>query len=142
MRSSSRFCHVCCQPSCLQKILNTQKWFPSIAGWAMTSCTIEEPPVLAQPLSDSATFINAKSVCFVRIGTAGDDEIVYLQIKTEEAGLREILERILTGVIVFDPLARLQLTMTDLKSAAARVVVAPERRLRPFIVPRRQAGGY
>jgi hypothetical protein len=62
---------------------------------------------------------------------------VYLQLrtKTEDAGLREILERILTGVIVFDPLARLLLTITDLKSAAARVVIAPERRHHPFIIP-------
>ena len=59
-----------------------------------------------------------------------------LQIKTEDAGLREILERILTGVIIFDPLARLLLTMTDLTSAATRVVIAPERRHQPFIVPR------
>jgi hypothetical protein len=83
-------------------------------------------------------FIDAKSVCRVQIGTAGEDEIVHLQLrtKTEDAGLREILERILTGVIIFDPLARLLLTITDLKSAPIRVVIAPERRLRPFIVPR------
>lgn len=64
---------------------------------------------------------------------------MYLQLrtKTEDAGLKEILERILTGVIVFDPLARLLLTITDLTSASTHVVVAPERRLRPFIVPRR-----
>jgi hypothetical protein len=59
-----------------------------------------------------------------------------LRTKTEDAGLREILERILTGVIIFEPSARLLLTMTDLKSAATRVVIAPERRHRPFIVPR------
>jgi hypothetical protein len=63
---------------------------------------------------------------------------VHLQLrtKTEDAGLREILERILTGVIVFEPLTRLLLIKADLKSTAARVVVAPERRHRPFIVPR------
>jgi len=40
-------------------------------------------------------------------------------------------------VIVFDPLARLLLTKTDLKSAPTRVIIAPERRHLPFIVPRR-----
>jgi hypothetical protein len=61
---------------------------------------------------------------------------LHLRTNTEDAGLREILERILTGVIVFEPSARLLLTMTDLKSAATRVVIAPERRHQPFIVPR------
>lgn len=62
---------------------------------------------------------------------------LHLRTKTEDAGLKEILERILTGVIVFDPSVRLLLTITDLTSAATRVVVAPERRHQPFIVPRR-----
>lgn len=77
------------------------------------------------------------SVCWVQIGTAGEDVVhLHLQTDTEDVGLREILERILTGVIVFEPSARLLLTVTDLKNAATRVVVAPERRYRPFIVPR------
>ena len=59
-----------------------------------------------------------------------------LRTKTEDAGLREILERILSGVIIFDPSARLLLTITDLKSTPTRVVIAPERRHQPFIVPR------
>jgi len=59
-----------------------------------------------------------------------------LRTNTEDAGLREILERILAGVIVFEPLTRLLLCNTDLKSTVTRVVVAPERRNRPFIVPR------
>ena len=60
---------------------------------------------------------------------------MYLQLrtKTEDVGLKEILERILTGVIVFDPLARLLLIRTDLKNTATRVIVAAERRQRPFI---------
>ena len=62
---------------------------------------------------------------------------LHLRTKTEDAGLREILERILNGVIVFDPLARLLLTKTDLKSAPTRVIITPERRHLPFIVPRR-----
>ena len=59
-----------------------------------------------------------------------------LRTNTEDAGLKEILERILTGVIVFDPSSRLLLIVTDLKNATTRVVVAPERRHRPFIVTR------
>jgi hypothetical protein len=59
---------------------------------------------------------------------------LHLRINTEDVGLRDILERILTGVIVFDPSARLLLTTIDL-TAATRVVVAPERRHRPFIIP-------
>jgi len=61
---------------------------------------------------------------------------LHLRTNTEDAGLKEILERILTGVIVFEPSDRLLLMMNDLKNAATRVVVAPERRHRPFIVPR------
>lgn len=78
-------------------------------------------------------FVASKSV------TAGEDEIVHLHLRTnpEDASLKDILERILTGVIVFEPLARLMLIKTDLKSDATRVVVAPERRHQPFIVPRR-----
>ena len=93
-------------------------------------------------LTDSAhsrgAFAVAKSVCFVQLGTAGEDEIVHLDLrtKTEDAGLREILERILTGVIIFEPLARLLLSKTDLRSTATHIVVATERRERPFIVPK------
>lgn len=64
----------------------------------------------------------------------------HLRTDTEDAGLKEILERILTGVIVFEPSSRLLLIVTDLKKAATRVVVAPERRHRPFIVPGGKAG--
>ena len=59
-----------------------------------------------------------------------------LRTNTEDAGLRDILERILNGVIIFEPLARLLLSKTDLKSTVTRVVIAPERRHFPFIVPR------
>jgi len=61
---------------------------------------------------------------------------LHLRTNTEDAGLKDILERILTGVIVFEPSDRLLLMMNDLKNAATRVVVAPESRHRPFIVPR------
>ena len=62
---------------------------------------------------------------------------LHLRTNTEDASLKDILERILTGVIVFEPLARLMLIKTDLSSDATRIVVAPERRHRPFIVPQR-----
>ena len=61
---------------------------------------------------------------------------LHLRTNTEDASLKDILERILTGVIIFEPLARLMLIKIDLKSDATRVVLAPERRHRPFIVPR------
>lgn len=62
--------------------------------------------------------------------------MLHLRTSPEDVGLQEILERILDGVIVFDPSVRLRLTVTDLKTAATRVVVAPERRRQPFIVPK------
>jgi hypothetical protein len=65
---------------------------------------------------------------------------LHLRTNTEDVGLRELLERILSGIIIFEPSARLLLTMTDLKNAATRVVVAPERRRRPFVVPGGNAG--
>jgi hypothetical protein len=63
----------------------------------------------------------------------------HLRTNPEDAGLKEILERILNGVIVFAPSDRLLLMMNDLKAVATRVVVAPERRHRPFIVPKGKA---
>lgn len=62
-----------------------------------------------------------------------------MRTNPEDAGLKEILERILNGVIIFGPSDRLLLMMNDLKTVASRVVVAPERRHRPFIVPRGKA---
>ena len=60
---------------------------------------------------------------------------LHLRTNPEDVGLKEILERILTGVIIFEPSARLLLSMTDLKTAATRVTVAPERRRHSFIIP-------
>jgi hypothetical protein len=64
---------------------------------------------------------------------------LHLRTNPEDVGLKEILERILGGVIVIEPSDRLLLMMTDLKTLATRVVVAPERRRRPFIIPRVKA---
>jgi hypothetical protein len=60
-----------------------------------------------------------------------------LRVNPEDAGLKELLERILNGMIVFEPSDHLLLMMNDLKTVATRIVVAPERRLHPFIVPKR-----
>lgn len=61
-----------------------------------------------------------------------------LNLKTnpEDVGLKDVLERILNGVIIFEPSDRLLLMMNELKTVATCIVVAPERRLRPFIVPK------
>lgn len=66
---------------------------------------------------------------------------LHLRTNPEDAGLREILERILDGIIVFEPSIRLLLSMTDLTRAATRVVVAPERRHKLFVVPSARAKG-
>jgi hypothetical protein len=63
----------------------------------------------------------------------------HLRTNPEDAGLKDILERILNGVIVFEPSDRLLLSMNDLSTVATRVVVTPERRHRPFIVPKGKA---
>jgi hypothetical protein len=65
----------------------------------------------------------------------------YLRTELEEASVRDILDRILDGCIAFDPAARFVLTMTDFKTGSARVVVSPERRRLPFIIPSRSSGG-
>ncbi len=53
----------------------------------------------------------------------------------KNASLQEILDRILGGIIVFAPSARLQLGTTDLTRDAVHVVLAPERRRKAFIIP-------
>ena len=54
----------------------------------------------------------------------------------EDASLPEIIDRILDKGIVFDPSIRLGLGITDLCATGNRVVVARERRRKPFIVPK------
>jgi len=63
---------------------------------------------------------------------------VYLHLRspTDEASIIDILDRILDKGIVPDPSVRLLLSGIDLCSAKFRIVVAPERRRRPFIIPR------
>lgn len=52
-----------------------------------------------------------------------------------DASLIEILDRILDKGIVLDSWVRVVLNRTDLVSRANRIVVARERRSRPFVVP-------
>jgi len=59
-----------------------------------------------------------------------------LRIVPEEASLIEVLERILDGCIAFDPSARLSLGSADLKANKASVVASPERRSKPFLIPK------
>ena len=61
-----------------------------------------------------------------------------LRTELDEASARDILERILDGCIAFEPAARLLLMATDFRNHEARIVIAPERRRKPFIVPRSQ----
>jgi hypothetical protein len=58
-----------------------------------------------------------------------------LHPEPEDTSLTEVLERILDKGIVLDPWVRVVLGATDLRSKDNRLVVAPERRRKPFIVP-------
>ncbi|HXW15977.1 MAG TPA: gas vesicle protein GvpJ [Terriglobia bacterium] len=58
-----------------------------------------------------------------------------LRAETEDASLADILDRILDKGIVLDPWVRVVLGATDLRSRNNRIVVAPERRRKPFIIP-------
>ena len=62
-----------------------------------------------------------------------------MRTSLEDASIREILDRILDGCIAFDPLTRFRLTLTDFAGARVRVVLAPERRRKPFTIPRPSA---
>lgn len=53
----------------------------------------------------------------------------------EDATLIEILDRILDKGIVLDPWVRIISGTTDLRTADNRIVVAPERRRKAFVVP-------
>jgi hypothetical protein len=64
-------------------------------------------------------------------------EVGHLRLRAapEDTSLTEVLERILDKGIVLDPWVRVVLGATDLRSKDNRMVVAPERRRKPFIVP-------
>lgn len=61
----------------------------------------------------------------------------HLRIQLEDAGLKEILDRVLEGCITFDPSVRVRLSTLEIAGDGQTVVVAPERRRAPFVVPRR-----
>jgi len=52
----------------------------------------------------------------------------------------ELLERILDKGIVLEPWARIMLAMNDSRMTNSRIVVAPERRCQPFVVPINRRG--
>lgn len=61
--------------------------------------------------------------------------LLHLRTATEDASLTEILDRILDKGIVLEPWVRVISGVTDLCAKGNRVVVAPERRRKPFIIP-------
>jgi len=62
----------------------------------------------------------------------------HLRTDLEDASLIEILERILDKGIVLEAWAHVVLDVTDFQALDNRIVVAPERRNKPFIVPTRK----
>lgn len=63
--------------------------------------------------------------------------MVYPPLKTEPAdsSLAEILDRILDKGIVLEPWARVISATTDLRRIDNRIIVAPERRHKAFVLP-------
>lgn len=58
-----------------------------------------------------------------------------LRAENDTTGTREILDKILDGCIAFDPRSRILLGTANFTAKKLRIVVAPERRHRPFIMP-------
>ncbi|HEY6252174.1 MAG TPA: hypothetical protein VI685_19640 [Candidatus Angelobacter sp.] len=61
---------------------------------------------------------------------------MHLKTEPENASLREILDRILDKGIVLNPSDRVVLSGLKLRKKGSRIVVAPERRRKPFVVPK------
>ena len=59
----------------------------------------------------------------------------HLRSAPDDAGIMDILDRVLDKGIVMDPSARLLLSAMDLRLPGTRILVAPERRRRPFVIP-------
>lgn len=59
----------------------------------------------------------------------------HFRVTPKDATLVEILDRILDKGIVLDSWARVVAHVTDFRNKKNRIVVAPERRSKPFIVP-------
>lgn len=62
---------------------------------------------------------------------------MYQSLRTdpEDSSVLDLFDRILEKGIVLDPWARVALVEINLRRSADRIVVAPERRRSPFIVP-------
>jgi hypothetical protein len=58
-----------------------------------------------------------------------------LRINPEDRSVLDFFDRILDKGIVFDPWARIAIVGIDFHRSPDRIVVAPERRHLPFIVP-------
>lgn len=59
----------------------------------------------------------------------------FLRTNPEDVSVLDLFDRILEKGIVFDPWARVALVGIDFCGSSDRIVVAPERRRFPFIVP-------
>ena len=59
-----------------------------------------------------------------------------LRIDPGDASLIEVLERILDGCIAFEPSVRLSLGSADLSTNKTSVVASPDRRSKPFLIPK------
>jgi len=53
----------------------------------------------------------------------------------EDSSLRDILDRILDKGIVLEAWARVVASMIDFRTMGNRIIVAPERRRKAFVVP-------
>jgi Gas vesicle protein len=62
---------------------------------------------------------------------------LHLRIDPEDASLIDILDRIMDKGIVLDPWVRVMLGAANLRKMDNRIVLAPERRRRPFLLPKR-----
>lgn len=58
-----------------------------------------------------------------------------LRVQLEDVELKEILDRVLDGCIVFDPSVRVRLAAFEVSRSGQKVSVAPERRHKPFVIP-------
>ena len=58
-----------------------------------------------------------------------------LRTSPEDLSILDLFDRILEKGIVFDPWARVALVGIDLLRSSDRIVLAPERRRFPFIIP-------
>lgn len=58
-----------------------------------------------------------------------------LRVQLEDVELKDILDRVLDGCIVFSPSVRVRLAAFEVSRSGGKVSVAPERRHKPFVIP-------